>query len=62
MTKFLLEIELGNEAMNTPFDVQHALVAVANKVRALSGSDWQEESGKIFDLNGNCVGSWKFEE
>jgi hypothetical protein len=60
--KFTVEIELGNEAMDSPYDVQHALTLVATRVRQLSDPDWKEASGKVFDANGNSVGVWKFEE
>jgi len=58
MDKFTLRIELGNDAMQTPYDVARALQAVASR---LMGGD---ENGGIRDANGNSVGSFSgdFEE
>lgn len=52
--KFQLEIELGNDAMQTTEDVAEALEQVAKEL-SLIVSGW----GSIRDRNGNKVGTWK---
>ena len=55
---FTLKIKLGNEAMQTPFDVADALARLSVWIyRNLN--DLGSESGNIRDLNGNRVGEWK---
>lgn len=57
-TKFVLEIELGNDEMKLPAHVAEALAAVAKQVPhviPLKGS-----SVKIRDVNGQTVGSWGY--
>ena len=53
MKRFKLEIRLGNDAMQTMDDIAGALerVAVGN---IHDGRD----TGRIFDYNGNTVGTW----
>lgn len=50
--KFTLEIELGNEAMQSRSDIARALRKVSAKLQA--GRD----GGQVMDLNGNSVGSF----
>ncbi len=57
MKKFELEIELGNDAMKTRFDVAKALSEVARRLRT-TGRNYQA----IMDRNGNKVGKWTFKE
>lgn len=52
---FTVRIELGNDAMQTRFDVVEALTIVAQNVH-LS----REDSGSIRDGYGNTVGQWQF--
>ena len=54
-SKFVLVINLGNEAMQTATDVMEALRTVAAQVE-------QAEGNSIKDDNGNKVGSWCFED
>lgn len=54
--KFTLEIELGNDAMQTSDDVAEALANVTNSL--LDGLT----SGAIRDANGNTVGKWNLPE
>ncbi len=49
---FRLELELGNEAMDSHEDVATALEEVAGLVRDYLNS------GTIRDINGNTVGHW----
>ncbi len=64
--KFILEIELGNAAMRSPRDVTRALIEVANgELRRYNREDLRDRreganQKKIYDLNGNVVGSWRF--
>jgi len=51
--KFVLSIELGNEAANLE-TVPNMLREVAKKI------DQGKESGKIVDTNGNVVGEFEF--
>lgn len=58
--KFKLEIELGNDAMQTPSDVRRALREIAATARfPVAG---EEDEGRIGDENGNTVGRWEFVE
>jgi len=53
MPQFILKIQLGNDAMQTRNDLAMALKDASERVRCEILS-----SGKIFDINGNSVGSW----
>jgi hypothetical protein len=53
MSRFKLTIQLGNEAMQTPFDVAHALEALSVRI-----SNTTRDYGNVFDDNGNNVGTW----
>ena len=60
--KFTLEIELGNDAMQTPFDVSIALAALG--ARFAARENWgaptgQTDAGTLRDRNGNTVGRWQ---
>lgn len=61
--KFILEIELGNDAMESGSDVGEALI---NEGRKLA-SCWSEEllrkgdDARIKDINGDTIGSWRIE-
>jgi hypothetical protein len=60
MSEFTLNIELGNEAMQTGLDVAEALKKVAKKIYMFGGEDELIGcGGKIMDGNGNSVGSWQ---
>lgn len=54
---FTLTIELGNDAMQTGFDVTRVLVEVGYKLdrHPLTKVD----GGNILDANGNSVGQWE---
>ncbi|MEK6794903.1 MAG: hypothetical protein AABZ39_09010 [Spirochaetota bacterium] len=53
---FRLQIELGNDAMQSRNDILVALKNVA--IRIIGG----EDDGKIMDENGNTVGNFKITE
>lgn len=65
--KFTLNIELGNAAMQTTYDVAQALRKLAEYVEGVGewGSDeaggliWHLDAGSIRDENGNTVGGWE---
>jgi len=59
MTQFILKITLGNEAMQTGYDIAGALRDIADKIN--DNEDMREFSGqkRIMDVNGNTVGSWQ---
>lgn len=57
--KFKLEIELGNDMMNSPTDVSVALLDIALQVRRLDELRLGPGPRGIKDDNGNSVGSWE---
>lgn len=64
--KFTVEIELGNDGMQTADDVAQALYATADRIVDVTGSDpltdHVREFRNIRDLNGNTVGLWQIVE
>ncbi len=54
--RFVLEITMGNDAMQTHYDVARALKDMAYRVS--NGG----EGGIILDDNGQRVGEWRFEK
>jgi hypothetical protein len=56
LREFVMEIELGNEAMRSPSDVAGALRSVAEKFDG--HDDFATLAGPIRDVNGNTVGRW----
>jgi hypothetical protein len=59
---FVLRIELGNDAMQTPADVYGALSDMAYRVLAPNElTEWIVTEGKITDYNGNTIGEWKIQ-
>ena len=58
---FRLEIEMGNEAMQTYADIAAATRRIfadfANRPELL-----QDDAGRIYDANGNKVGTWSADE
>ena len=63
--RFILSIELGNDAMQTARDIAAALRQVAgnlgNAPRADMTDDTHVISGRVYDDNGNRVGGWHVE-
>jgi hypothetical protein len=57
--KFKLEINLDNDAMQTPQDIQEAIARCAWPT--LDADDLAVDSGIITNLNGNTVGNWYVE-
>jgi hypothetical protein len=60
--KFTLEIELGNDAMQTPEDVTDALEEVVKQIRDRHWDGWTPGGESIRDINGNTVGRWSLVE
>lgn len=56
--KFTLEIELGNDAMQTRRDVESALRKLGQNVKYMSDPPEDGDEGTIRDDNGNTVGKW----
>ena len=56
MPQFILKINLGNDAMCTHIHVARALKEISDRFN-YSSEDYPK--GKIFDVNGNAVGSWQ---
>lgn len=57
MTQFILKIKLGNEAMQTGYNVSRSLNQVADRLNRYD--QLSECKGSIMDINGNTVGSWQ---
>jgi hypothetical protein len=57
--KFNLEIELGNDAMQTTAGIGRALIKYGQRFRNESDGPAIRDGGKIMDENGNSVGKWE---
>jgi hypothetical protein len=65
--KFVLSINLGNDAMQTSGDVAEALWRVYRNLNSLTAARVgsgdaklrDTDEGKIVDVNGNTVGAWE---
>jgi hypothetical protein len=57
--RFTLEIELGNDAMQTGYNVARAMREASNHVAELVKKDLPGAEGRIRDVNGNTVGKWQ---
>jgi hypothetical protein len=58
--KLIIEIELGNDAMQNPQHVADALRETADKIDQIYKPKFsRDDTGKIYDLNGNHVGTWR---
>lgn len=63
--KFTLTIELGNEAMQTGYDVADALREIADRIYPRGLTEHRNAVslvGLVRDINGNTVGSWQVTE
>ena len=58
MERFQLSIEIGNDNMSDARDVAWALRQVADR---LERSEWAPYDRPIYDINGNQVGTYKYE-
>ena len=61
MAQFTMTIEMGNAAMRTYADIAQATRRIfadfANRPELL-----QDDTGRIYDVNGNKVGTWSADE
>lgn len=55
---FTLTITLGNDAMQTGEDVAEALNRAADNLWGVTEGLTREDSGTVWDANGNTVGEW----
>lgn len=55
MSKFVLEINLGNDAMIGADDIGYALIFTGRQIQSTGKTD----IGKVRDTNGNIVGYYK---
>lgn len=63
--KFVLEIEIGNEAMRDWVDISQALIGMARKFEMRHNADvelGQWDTSAVRDSNGNTVGQWEITE
>jgi hypothetical protein len=60
--KFTLEIEMGNEAMQSYADIAYSVQRIFADFRLRQGDVEDGETGRIYDANGNRVGTWNIEE
>ncbi len=59
--QFRVRIDMGNDAMQSPQDVAHALRQIAKDIDPYT--DWRSfDSERVRDINGNAVGSWKIDK
>lgn len=58
MSKFILEIDLGNEAMLTPIQIRNALAKTVQQF-PYDEPTASTVHGKIRDINGNVVGKYE---
>jgi len=59
MTKtFLLEIKMGNAAMNTQYNIAAALENTIRTLKFISPDEFLEVHN-MHDVNGNTVGKWR---
>ena len=60
--KFRLEIQLGNEAMQTRLDLETALRPLGHNLAYMCDPPEDGDEGTIRDENGNTVGKWEVVE
>lgn len=59
--KFTLEIEMGNDAMQTYADIAQATRRIFSDF-ARRDEAAEDDAGRIYDINGNKVGTWEVSE
>ena len=64
--RFTLSIELGNDAMQTQYDIARALIDTGSRLLRVPNASGRTpldgDSGIVRDDNGNRVGGWHVEE
>ena len=58
---FTLTIEMGNDAMQTYADIAHATQRVFADF-SRNHEAVEDNAGRIYDANGNKVGTWSIDE
>ena len=58
--KFTLEIEMGNDAMQSYADIAVAVNRIFTDFRRRT-EDVEDDAGRIYDYNGNKVGTWSID-
>ena len=61
MAKFSMQIELGNDAMQTYADIAQATRRIFADF-ANHHEEATDGAGRIYDANGNKVGTWQVDE
>jgi hypothetical protein len=64
MSQFVLKINLGNDAMQTGYNIASALTKTARTIEDIGyllNPEMNGEHGPIMDINGNKVGHWEIE-
>lgn len=59
--KVVIEVDLGNEAMQSPLNVIHAVENALHKQTDLHEPMQAGQGGPLRDVNGNTVGKWVVE-
>jgi hypothetical protein len=59
MSKFILEIELGNDAMRSGYDIAEALGRVSTRIYNTGLNPTKPSIGDVRDINGNVVGKYE---
>lgn len=57
--KLVIEIDLGNDAMQSASDVQVAIQGALDHKRLLVEAFLEGDGGTLRDANGNTVGAWR---
>lgn len=57
-SKFVIDLDLGNDAMKLPQHIADALVAIAKQVPNVAMM--KGISTKVKDVNGNTIGTWSY--
>ena len=58
---FTLTIEMGNDAMQTYADIAQATRRIFSDFARMD-EDVEDNAGRIYDANGNKVGTWEVSE
>lgn len=62
MAQFTMTIEMGNAAMQTPADIARATRLIFGDFARQTEVCTDGNSGRIYDANGNKVGTWSLDE
>lgn len=62
MAQFTMTIDMGNAAMQTPADIARATVRIFSDFARQMEVCTDGNSGRIYDGNGNKVGTWNLDE